>query len=334
MGLGDFFKKQLSTVIEWKDQQLELLLYKFPAPTDEVKNASKLIVAPGQGCIVVYEGEIKGIISDEGLFDLQTDNHPFITSLLKLRQLFESEHKLRIYFYRKADVLNQPWGTPSPVKYLDSQYHIPVELGAYGNYSMRIADPLLLFREVIGSRNEYTTADTKALLLSHLPQTLISYLAQSKLSYLDIDAQLDRLSLALKAQLNAGFSDLGLELKDFRIQGTSFDKETQQRIGKIADITAESRAAAEGGLSYLEIEKLKALRDAARNEGGLAGAGLQLGFGMELGKALNDKKEELTAYSTTTDPVVQLQKLKLLLDEGILTQEEFDAKKKEILSKM
>ncbi|MNL29641.1 SPFH domain / Band 7 family protein [compost metagenome] len=199
---------------------------------------------------------------------------------------------------------------------------------------MRIADPLLLFRDIIGSRNEYTTADTKALLLSRLPQTLTSYLAQSKLSYLDIDAQLDRLSSDLKAQLNAGFSDLGLELKDFRIQGTSFDKETQQRIGKIADITAESRAAAEGGLSYLEIEKLKALRDAARNEGGLAGAGLQLGFGMELGKALNDKKEELTAYSSTTDPVVQLQKLKLLLDEGILTQEEFDAKKKEILSKM
>ncbi|SMC97932.1 SPFH domain-containing protein [Pedobacter africanus] len=334
MGLGDFFKKQLSTVIEWKDQQPELLLYKFPAPTDEVKNASKLIVAPGQGCILVYEGEIKGFISDEGLFDLQTDNHPFITNLLKLRQLFESEHKLRIYFYRKADILNQPWGTPSPVKYLDGQYHIPVELGAYGNYSMRIADPLLLFRDIIGSRNEYTTADTKALLLSRLPQTLISYLAQSKLSYLDIDAQLDRLSSDLKAQLNAGFSDLGLELKDFRIQGTSFDKETQQRIGKIADITAESRAAAEGGLSYLEIEKLKALRDAARNEAGLAGAGLQLGFGMDLGKTLNDKKEELTAYSTTTDPVVQLQKLKLLLDEDILTQEEFDAKKKEILSKM
>lgn len=334
MGLGDFFKKQLSTVIEWKDQQPDLLLYKFPAPTDEVKNASKLIVAPGQGCIMVYEGEIKGVITDEGLFDLKTENHPFITSLLKFRQLFESEHKLRIYFYRKADILNQPWGTPSPVKYLDSQYNIPVELGIYGNYSMRIADPLLLFRDIVGSRNEYTTADTKTLLLSRLPQTLTSHLAQSKLSYLDIDAQLEQLSSGLKEKLNTSFTDLGLELKDFRIQGTSFDKETQQRIGKIADITAESRAAAEGGLSYLEIEKLRALRDAARNEGGLAGAGLQLGFGMELGKALDDKKEKLTAYNNTVDPVVQLQKLKLLLDEDILTQEEFDAKKKEILSKM
>jgi membrane protease subunit (stomatin/prohibitin family) len=334
MGLGDFFKKQLSTVIEWKDQQPDLLLYKFPAPTDEVKNASKLIVAPGQGCILVYEGEIKGAITEEGLFDLQTENHPFITSLLKFRQLFESEHKLRIYFYRKADILNQAWGTPSPVKYLDPQYNIPVELGMYGNYSMRIADPLLLFRDIIGSRNEYTTADTKTLLLSRLPQTLISYLAQSKLAYLDIDAQLERLSSDLKERLNAAFADLGLELRDFRIQGTAFDKETRQRIGKIADITAESRAAAEGGLSYLEIEKLRALRDAARNEGGLAGAGLQVGFGLELGKALDDKKEELSSYSSTTDPVLQLQKLKLLLDEGILTQEEFDTKKKEILGKM
>lgn len=334
MGLGDFFKRQLSTVIEWKNQQPELLLYKFPTPTDEVKNASKLIVSPGQGCILVYEGQITDVLAEEGLFDLQTDNHPFITNLMKVMQLFESEHKLHIYFYRKADVVNQSWGTPTPVKYLDPQYKIPVELGVYGNYSVRISDPLLLFKDVVGSVNEYTVNDLRTLLLSRLPQALISYLAQSKLSYLDIDAGLEHISSDLKEKLNEEFVALGLAFKDFKIQGTSFDKETLRRVGKIADITAESRAAAEGGLSYLEIERLKALRDAARNEGGLAGAGLQVGFGLEIGKALNDKKEELTTYSSTIDPVVQLQKLKLLLDEKILTQEEFDAKKKEILSKM
>lgn len=334
MGLGDFFKRQLSTVIEWKDQQPELLLYKFPAATDEIKNASKLIVSPGQGCILVYEGKIRDVITEEGLFNLTTDNHPFITNLLKIRQLFESEHKVHLYFYRKADVVNQSWGTPSPVKYMDATYKLPVELGMYGNYSMRIEDPVKLFKDIIGAKDSYTTADAKSLILSRLPQILISYLAQSKIPYLDIDAQLNVISDALSVQLNTEFTNLGLLLKDFKIQGTSFDKETQRRIGKIADLTAESRAAAEGGLTYLEIEKLKALRDAARNEGGLAGAGLQLGFGMEMGKALEDKKDELTAYSNQVDPVVQLQKLKLLLDEGILTQEEFDGKKKEILSKM
>ncbi|RZM27516.1 MAG: SHOCT domain-containing protein, partial [Pedobacter sp.] len=62
--------------------------------------------------------------------------------------------------------------------------------------------------------------------------------------------------------------------------------------------------------------------------------GLQLGFGMEMGKVLDNKKEELTAFSSSTDPIAYLQKLKLLLDEKILTQEEFDTKKKEILSRM
>jgi len=334
MGLGDFFRRQLSIVIEWKDQDPNMLLYKYPAPTDEIKDASKLIVSPGQGCILVYEGKILGVLDKEGLFNLETDNDPFITNLIKVRLLFESEHKMHIYFYRKADIVNQAWGTPSPIKYMDSEYKIPVELGMFGNYSMQIVDPVLLFKDIIGSKHTYTTADAKSLLLSRLPQTLISHLAQEKLSYLDIDAEIARLAEGLKEKLNLEFSNLGLQLKDFKIQGTAFDKDTGKRIGKIADITTDNRAAAEAGLSYLEIEKLRALRDAARNEGGLAGAGLQLGFGMEMGKVLEEKKDALTAFDPKTDPVLQLQKLKLLLDEDILTQQEFDEKKKEILSRM
>ncbi|MNR17585.1 hypothetical protein D3C85_1342560 [compost metagenome] len=91
-------------------------------------------------------------------------------------------------------------------------------------------------------------------------------------------------------------------------------------------------AAGEGGLTYVELEKLRALRDAARNEGGLAGAGLQLGVGMELGKTFDVAKEE-QLNAPATDVVTKLQQLKLLLDEGIITQEEFDTKKKEWLSK-
>ncbi len=334
MGLGDFFKKQLNTVIEWENQQPDLLFYKFPVPTAEIKNDSKLIVSPGQGCILVYEGKVTGVLEQEGIFNIETENIPFLTTLSKYMQFFESEHKAHIYFYRKAAIVNQAWGTASPIKYIDANYKLPIELGMYGNYSMRISDPLSFFNEIVGSRDVYTVDDSKALLMSRIPQSLTSLLAQLKLSYIDIDSQLDTVAASLRERLNAEFQSLGLELKDFKIQGTTFDQKTMERIGKIADITAENSAAAEGGLSYVELEKLRALRDAARNEGGLAGAGLQLGFGMEMGKVLDNKKEELTSFSPNTDPIVYLQKLKLLLDENILTQQEFDQKKKEILERM
>lgn len=333
MGLGDFFKRQLSQVIEWKNQDTALLVYKFPSANDEIKNASKLIVAPGQGAILVYEGKVADHMTANGIFDIESDNHPFITTLLKLRTNFESEHKLRIYFYRTAENVNQHWGTSQAIKYMDPAYKIPVELGANGSFSFKVADSLHLLHNIIGSKDTYTVEEAKQLLQSRFPQSISSVLAKSAISYREIDSQLPNLANSIKEFLNAEAVNLGLELTDFKINGTLFDAGTKERIEKVANITAEAMAANEGGLTFVQLEKLKALRDAARNEGGLAGAGLQLGVGMELGKTFNDAKEQ-QLNDPSTDVVTKLQQLKLLLDEGIITQEEFDTKKKEWLAKL
>ncbi len=333
MGLGSFFKRQLSQVIEWKNQDKALLVYKFPSVDDEIKNASKLIVAPGQAAVLVYEGKIEDHIVASGIYDLESDNHPFITTLLKLRTNFESEHKLKIYFYRKSETVNIGWGTSQAIKYIDPVYNIPVELGANGSYSFKINDFLYFFDEIVGSRDVFTVAEAQSLLQSRFPQSISSALAQNAIAYPKIDAQLPKLASDIKELLNAEAENLGLALTDFKINGTIFDDATKERIEKVANITAEAMAAKEGDLTYVELEKLRALRDAARNEGGLAGAGLQFGVGMELGKTFNNTKDtQLNAPAD--DVVVKLQQLKLLLNEEIITKEEFDAKKQELLNKM
>ncbi|WP_131538417.1 SPFH domain-containing protein [Pedobacter nototheniae] len=333
MGLKEYFKRQLSQVIEWNDQQTDLLVYKFPSENDEIKNAGKLIVSPGQGAILVYEGTVTDHITTPGIYNLETDNHPFITTLLKLRTNFESEHKLKIYFFRTSENVNQGWGTSQAIKYVDPVYHFPVELGANGSFSFKISNALHLFTQVVGSKDVYSVQEARQLLQSRFPQTLASVLATAGISYQQIDTQLATLSESLKVQLNVELDKLGFELTDFKLNGTVFDESTKERINKIANITADAMAADQGGLTYVELEKLKALRDAARNEGGLAGAGLQFGAGMELGKAFNVEKD-LQLNNNNVDPVAKLQQLKLLLTEGIITQEEFDGKKKEWLDKL
>lgn len=42
MGIKDFFKRQLRTVIEWKEQKTNLLFHQLETTTDEIKNASNL----------------------------------------------------------------------------------------------------------------------------------------------------------------------------------------------------------------------------------------------------------------------------------------------------
>ena len=327
MGLKDLFKRQLRTVIEWKEQDAGLLFHLANTSTDEIKNASKLIIAPGQGCIIVYDGNVKGTLAEPGIYNMETDNHPFITTLLNLAQQAESEHKMRFYFFRTAEMVNVLWGTPSPVKYIEPDYKIPVTLGVRGNFSIKIADAAQMFTTLLGTVGDYTAQDAQSLVASRIVAPLTSFLAAKAYPYREVDSHLMEMSTDLKLRTSAELLRLGLELTDFRIDSVTFDDETIERIGRVADMTAEKRAAEEVDLDYAGMQKLAALRDAARNEGGLAGAGLQLGAGVQLAKDIfKNEKEE--------DPATRLRALKVLFDEKLISEEEYEKKKNEILSKI
>ena len=327
MGLRDLFKRQLRTVVEWKEQDGQLLFHLMETTTDEIKNASKLIVAPGQGCVVVYDGKVSGVLTEPDVFSMETANHPFITSLLNLAQRSESEHKMRFYFFRTAEVVNVLWGTASPVKYIEPDYKLPVTLGACGNFSIKIADAGRMFTTLLGTMSNYSVADAQELVSSRIVAPLSSFLAEKAYPYREVDSHLMDLSNELKERTAAELEQLGLELTDFRVNSVTFDEDTMERIGRIANMTAEQRAAAEVDLDYVSMQKLEALRDAARNEGGLAGAGLQLGAGVQLAK-------DVFKTQAADDSTERLRKLNKLLDEQLITEEVYEKKKNEILSQL
>ena len=327
MGLKDLFKRQLRTVIEWKEQDANQLFHLMNTTTDEIKNASKLIVAPGQGCIIVYDGKVMGTLTEPGIYAMETDNHPFITSLLNLAQQAESEHKMRFYFFRTAEMVNVLWGTASPIKYMEPDYKIPVALGACGNFSIRVANAEQMFTTLLGTVGDFSAHDVQNLVASRIVAPLTSFLADKAYPYRKVDSHLLEMSNELKMRTAEELARLGLELTDFRIDSVTFDDDTMERIGRVADMTAEKRAAEEVDLDYVGMQKLAALRDAARNEGGLAGAGLQLGAGVQLAK-------DIFKSEGGEDSTQRLRSLKALLDEKLITEEEYEKKKNEILSKL
>ena len=128
-----------------------------------------------------------------------------------------------------------------------------------------------------------------------------------------------------------------------RVSGVNYDPGTTERIGRVAQVTTETLAAAEAGITYEEMQRLEALRDAARNESGLGAAGLQMGLGLEIGKKITqaNKDESAPAPQVKTadlgsdDPLLRrLTQLKLLLGEGVISQEDYDKKKQELLDQL
>ena len=91
---------------------------------------------------------------------------------------------------------------------------------------------------------------------------------------------------------------------------------------------------------YATFQAADSIKDAAKNEGGLAGAGVGLGAGAALGQAFASalgggaQGGQQAASQKDEDPFELLEKLQGLLDKGIINQEEFDSKKADILKRI
>lgn len=330
-----FFSKQLRSVIQWQNPSPDALFSRWSENGDEIKDASQLIVGPGQGCVFVYEGRVAAIHAAEGIYSLQTDNIPFITTLTRFMQAFVSEHKVGIYFFKTTTLVDLKWGTPSVIKYQDPVYQFPVGLRAFGNYSMRIRDPGTFFREIVGVRDAFFVDDLRQPLNARIVQPLVDLLAESAMSYAEIDAKRDEIAAALGTKLAPELLRFGFELMDFRIEGTTFDEDTMHRINLIANTGAEAQAARAAGVSYAELQRLGAMRDAARNQGAAgAGVGFAVGMGMGGPFAAGMGVGAGGGGAPGDDSAAKLRRLKELFDQGLITQSEYDAKKAEILSRL
>lgn len=338
MGFISGLARQLRSVIQWDDDGSELFS-QWTDNGDEIKNASQLVLKPGQGVIFVYRGKVKAMHHNEGVYNLKTQNIPFITTLSKFMQFFESEHKVGIYFFRKTLILDQKWGTSSPIKYQDPVYDIPVGLKAYGNFSYRLNNPRNFFVNLLGSRESQSIEELRLVLTPRIIHPISDYLAEQGYSYADIDARRDEIGEGLKTRLNQEFASLGLKIVDFRIEGTDFDQETRNRVGRVADVTTEALAAKKAGVDYAELQRLEALREAAANESGAAGAGVGIGAGIGMGQAmaqttLQPGQNEASKTASGEDIMGALMKLKQLHEMELISEQEFADKKRELLAKL
>jgi len=325
---------QFRSVIQWEDPRPNELFLKFTDKGDEIKNASKLILQPGQGCIITYEGKVQEVLTEEGMYDLKSDNTPFLTTLKKLLTLRDgSEHVVGIWFYRNADILNMRWGTRVPIAYTDPVYTFPILLSAFGNYSIRITEPRYFFENVVAGKEYFGHAELKEIFLSRISQNITDYLANAKFSYVDIDSNLNIIANEVQTKTADVFTNLGFNVLDYRIEGTQFDKETLDRIAKISDVQAEVLAAKLAGINYTEHQQLQAMRDAANNQTGGAGMLMGVGAGMGANTLMNQGvQNQQQAVPSAEDPMGKLKKLKQMFELELISETEFEEKKKEILS--
>lgn len=288
-----FLNNQKISNIQWIAQTPEILAWRFPDADQVLQNNSTVIIGPGQAMLFVNEGKPEGVISQPGTIDLQTANIPFVTSMLSVFRGFDSKHKGKAFFFNVARISNVKWGTKSPLKYADPVYKFPVGLRAFGNYTFTITDPMKFFTEFVGDRDQMTLEEFKETINSRIGTPISDALASARFSFIEIDSNREELSKQVGQKIAAEFSAFGFTMNDFRIENTDFDEETQKRVDQVSNVQAQAQAINALGdidpakmASYAQLQQLEALKAAAANSNGVAGAGVAAGVGLGLGSSM------------------------------------------------
>ena len=336
MWMFDFLKWQFVDVIRWENPENYLLVKKFNRSLDEIKDNTTLIVDPWYGAIFVHNWKIEAIQTEGGKWELTTENIPFLTALKSLKRLWESTDKSSVYFIKTTEILNQKWGTKNPVKYVDPKYGFPIKLRAFWNLTLKISDIERFWINYIWTRSEVTIDEIKEIVVDRLLGHITSILATDWYSYIDIDAKRVELAKKLESSVNSEIEILGLTITDFRIEDTNFDEETEKLIMKVSAQTANSKAMnelsdinAKAMDNYTRTKQLDIMQEAAWNEGAMWGI-IWTVMWMNMGNQINNSNNNSSTWNQD-DMEIKLSKLKSMLDKSLITEDEFNAKKKEIL---
>jgi membrane protease subunit (stomatin/prohibitin family) len=340
MALWDFVKKQFIDIIQWTEDDEATLAYRYPMQDMEIQYGASLTVRDSQLAVFVDEGRVADVFQP-GRYKLTTQTIPVLTYLKNWDKLFESPFKSDVYFFSNRLRVDQKWGTPNPITFRDKEFGA-VRLRAFGIYTYRIVDPKAFYLNVSGTRERYTVDDLSGQLRNTIVGSMTDLFAESGIPFLDLAANQDELAAKLREKLGDNFKALGLELSGFVVENVSLPEELQkildQRIGMnmVGDMAR-----------YTQFQVASSIPTAAANEGGVAGAGAGLGAGLAMGQAMAQSLGQTmqgaggaqggapSAAKESSQEVMQLlEKLHDLKTKGVLSEEEYNAKKADLLKKL
>lgn len=278
MPIFDFLSGQFIDVIEWTDDTRDTMVWRFERHGHEIKYGAKLTVREGQTAVFIHEGQLADVFTP-GLYMLETNNMPIMTSLQHWDHGFKSPFKSEIYFVSTNRFTDLKWGTKNPIMLRDPEFG-PTRIRAFGTYTVKVKDAARFMAEIVGTDGEFTKDEVTFQIRNIIVQAFSRVVAGSGIPVLDMAANAGEMGGLLAAKISETIDQYGLVLPELYIENISLPQAVEQALDKrtsmgvVGDLT-----------KYQQFQTAEAMRAAAENPGGDSGMGAGLGMGMGMAMA-------------------------------------------------
>ena len=256
-----------------------------------ITNGSTIVVNEGQCMIIVDQGAIVDICAQAGAYTYDSSTEPSVfTGGLGagIKDSFEAfkarftyggvtPHDQRIYYFNTKDIIGNKYGTANPVPFrvVDKNIGLDVDIAirCFGEYSYRLADPILFYKNVCGNVDKDYTRDRienqlRTELLTAL-QPAFGKISEQGIRYSAVVNHTTDMANALNEVLSDSWgAKYGIVITAFGISSLKASEEDEKMIKELQK-TAVFQNANMAAAMKVNAES-QAMMDAAKNPNGAA----------------------------------------------------------------
>jgi membrane protease subunit (stomatin/prohibitin family) len=336
-----------------------------------ITNGSRIVVPEGYGLVLMEQGGITGFVAQAGAYEWHSDDPNSksifagdgpISSIIKTsweRFKFGGRpgSQQRAYFVTLKELPNNRFGTQSEIYWDDAYMNAQVGAVTRGTYTLKIVDPILFIKAWVpakylnpGEVFDFTDLENDA--ASQLFNEVVGSLAPAFSMYTNDPSKGNRItkiqqdsvgfakSLSTAVEQNYQWSTgRGLEIVATAIIAIEYDETSRELLRNVQRADALSGAR---GNSNMQASVAAGFEAAGQNAGapGLIGVGMAAGAtglgGLQqtvpgVGGQSTPPAAAAPPAPVAEDPVAKLAKFKQMLDEGLITQADYDAAKNKVL---
>ena len=326
-----------------------------------ITNGSKIVVPEGTALITLQDGAITGCITEPGGFIFASDDpnskSMFAGDGIISSTLGQSWERFKFggqpgsqqaaYYVNLREIPNNRFGTQSEIYWDDAYLNAQVGAITRGTYTLRILDPILFIKNFVpmsylqDDSAVFDFADMDNDAGAQLFNEVVSSLSAAFSNYTNDPSKGNRIAKiqgdqigfakSLSQAVEEGYqckTDRGLEIVKVAIQAIEYDEDTRKLLSDVKKADALSGAR---GNSFMQQSVARGFQAAGENANGGATGMAFMGMGMNaVGGAMGGLQQPVN-QPQEEDPYEKLAKYKKMLDEGLITQEDYDAQKKKLL---
>ena len=330
-----------------------------------ITNGSKILVPDGMALVTLQDGAVTGCVTEPGGY-IYTSDDPNSKSFFSgdgivastIKQSWErfkfggqpGSQQLAFYVNLK-EIPNNRFGTQSEIYWDDAYLNAQVGAITRGTYSLKILDPILFVKNFVpvaylqAGAPVFDFADMDNDAGAQLFNEVVGSLSAAFSNYTNDPSKGNRITKIQGDQIGFAQSlsqavedaykwktDRGLEIVKVAIQAIEYDEDTKKLL---SDVKKADALSGNRGNSFMQQAVARGMQAAGENPNGGGAAMAFMGMGLNSVRnavgGLQQQPNQTANNQPQEDPYEKLAKLKKLLDEGVITQEDFDKAKQKLL---